>query len=98
VARPAIDRTPPDLERNREWVSGFETAARIDAAQSIWYGAMRVPFTSITGAAIAEGKEFRANLYRIEGPPGKRTLAAWRVTHSDSFHVPGAFGNLVLTL
>jgi len=94
----AIDRTPPDLERNREWASGFETAARIDPAQGIWYGAMRIPFAAITEATIEDGKEFRANFYRIEGPPGNRKLVAWRVTHSDSFHVPGAFGNLVLTL
>jgi len=94
----AIDRTPPDLERNREWASGFETAARIDSTQGIWYGAMRVPFVAITEATIAEGKEFRANLYRIEGPPGKRKLVAWQATHSDDFHIPGVFGNLVLTL
>jgi hypothetical protein len=94
----AIDRTPPDLEGNREWASGFETAARIDSKQGVWYGVMRVPFVAITEAAIAEGKKFRANLYRIEGPPGKRQLVAWQVPHSDNFHVPGAFGNLVLTL
>jgi hypothetical protein len=93
----AIDRTPPDLERNREWVSGFETTARIDSTRGIWYGAMRIPFLAITEATITEGKRFRANLYRLEGPPGKRQLIAWQATHSDNFHVPRAFGNLVLT-
>ena len=94
----AIDRTPPDLERNREWTSGFETAAQIDSSQGIWYGAMRVPFAAITETAVAEGKTFRANLYRMEGPPGRRKFVAWRETNSDNFHVPSAFGNLVLTL
>jgi hypothetical protein len=92
----AIDRNPPDLSRNRDWTSGFESSARIDAARSIWYGAMRIPFAAITPSPIAAGKKFRANLYRIEGPPEKRKLLCWQPTHSHTFHVPKAYGNLVL--
>ena len=93
----AIDRTPPDLDRNRGWASGFQVAARVDSTHGTWYGAMRIPFVAITDSAIAEGKKFRANLYRMEGPPEKRKLVAWQITDSDNFHVPEAFGNLVLT-
>jgi hypothetical protein len=93
----AIDRNPPDLERNRAWTSGFSTAAWIDASAGAWYGAMRIPFEAITQAPVAEGTKFRVNFYRMEGPPGRRRHVAWRETRSDSFHVPSAFGSLMLT-
>lgn len=92
----AIDRTPPDLERNRHWSSGFLTEARIDASGGTWNGAMRIPFASITTGPVVARKVFRANVYRMEGPPEARTFLAWKATGSESFHVPAAFGILEL--
>jgi hypothetical protein len=40
--------------------------------------------------------ELRLGLFRIEGPEPKRVYVAWRATGATTFHVPGAFGSLVL--
>jgi len=94
----AIDRNPPDPQRHSTWASGFGTGSSIDSARRVWHGVMRIPFAAITESAITAGKTFRANFYRMEGPPGVRKHIAWRATHSETFHVPSAFGTLVLTI
>lgn len=92
----AIDRTPPNLARNRHWASGFETDANIHWPTGTWHGAMCIPFTAISADHAAAGSAFRANLYRMEGPPEARKLLAWKGTGSENFHVPSAFGTLEL--
>ncbi|QOY90195.1 carbohydrate-binding family 9-like protein [Paludibaculum fermentans] len=94
----AIDRNPPEIERHRAWASGMKTRAHVDEERRLWLGAMRIPFASITDAAVGPGKTFRANLYRIEGAPEERRLVAWMATGSESFHVPAAFGTLELVV
>ncbi len=92
----AIESVPPDPRQCWQWASGFQTEARIDAGERVWSGCMRIPFASIANSPAAPQKTFRMNFYRIEGRPGYRKHIAWRPTHSDSFHVPKAFGSLVL--
>ncbi len=78
------------------WNSGFQVAARIDRAAKIWYGAMRIPFPAIAPSPPAPGMEFRMNLFRSEGPPGRWQSIAWQPPLSDTFHTPERFGLLRL--
>ncbi len=92
-----IDRKEPKAEGGWLWNSGFEAAAKIEESKKQWIGAMKIPISSITGKKIAKGFEFRANFYRISGPPPKRRFVAWRPTGpSGNHHIPEAFGILKL--
>lgn len=86
----------PDHTVGWQWNSGCEVAARIDASESVWYGAMRIPFSAIDSQAAAAGRIFRANLCRSQGPPGRRQLMAWKAPMKETFHVPEKFGYLEL--
>ena len=50
------------------WNSGFAVTTKIDAAQRTWYGAMRIPYSSIDTREASEGNVLRMNLYREQGP------------------------------
>jgi cellulose/xylan binding protein with CBM9 domain len=78
------------------WNSGFSVKARIDQAQKIWYGEMKIPMKSIDTRPPAPGLEMRINLYRCQGANPGRKYIAWQATHADSFHVPEAFGRMKL--
>ena len=41
-----IDLDAPRHEDGWVWNSGFEAAARVDAASKIWYGFMRIPYSA----------------------------------------------------
>jgi hypothetical protein len=80
------------------WNSAFQPAARIDRDAKIWYGGMKIPWTSIDlKRPLQAGLEFRVNFYRIEGPPPNRKFLAWQPTKSASYHTPEAFGSLILS-
>jgi hypothetical protein len=92
-----------DVDRDKaesvdwKWNSGFKLAVKNDRAHKIWYGAMAIPFKSIdTRPSEKAGNEFRANFYRIQGPPPNRVFIAWQPTGAVNYHVPQAFGRLVL--
>jgi hypothetical protein len=91
-----IDLTKPQHEDGWKWNSGFEVSTRIDRKASIWYAAIRIPFTAIDQRQPAEGIMFRINLLRAQGPPSRRKFISWQPTMSDSFHVPEHFGTLRL--
>ena len=42
------------------------------------------------------GNEMRINFYRFQGPPPNRVGLAWQPTGGPSYHVPEAFGRMVL--
>lgn len=86
----------PDHEVGWTWNSGFLVAARIDRKAKIWYGAMRIPFAALDQREPAVGNIFRANLFRSQGPPDRRTSVAWKAPMSDTFHTPERFGQLEL--
>lgn len=92
-----IDLAKPHHEDGWTWNSGFTVAARIDRAAKIWYGAMKIPFSALTGETPQAGQEFRINLFRSQGPPPHRIAIAWRPTMSNTFHTPERFGLLRLT-
>jgi hypothetical protein len=92
-----IDRKQQRPGGGWKWNSGYEVQARIDKEKKTWYGAMKIPIESINGGAAKEGAEYRANFYRIQGPPPDRVFIAWRPTGQSTYHVPEKFGILRLT-
>lgn len=91
-----IDRRTPLPEGGWLWNSGFTVAATHNPQSKVWIGAMKVPIVSITDTPVKEGFEFRANFYRLQGPPPKRAGIAWRPTNTRTYHTPEAFGRLRL--
>ncbi|QNI38533.1 carbohydrate-binding family 9-like protein [Edaphobacter sp. 4G125] len=88
-----------DHQGNRnavKWSSGFKVSARIDSAHKVWYGAMKIPFSSLTSHPPASGETLRINLFRCQGPMETRHYLSWQPTMSKSFHVPEHFGTLLL--
>ncbi len=100
-----IDRDHPLPEGGWRWNSGFTVKARIDEKKRVWFGEMKIPMASINGPdgqpfRPRAGAELRVNFYRLQGPPnaqGKRAGIAWQPTGQPSYHVPEAFGHMVLT-
>jgi hypothetical protein len=90
-----IDRDTPLPEGGWLWNSGFEKSARIDEANKIWYGLMKIPLRSIDNRTPENGLQMRINFYRCQGP-APRKLIAWQPTNTRTFHTPEAFGRLVL--
>lgn len=91
-----INLDQPLPEGGWKWNSGFEVSARIDETAHVWYGAMRIPYSSIDSRDAAVGNTLRINLFRCQGPPPARHFLAWQPPMSDSFHVPERFGLLKL--
>lgn len=86
----------PDHTVGWTWNSGFQVAARIDPKTKIWYAGMRIPFPALSTRPPVAGDNFRANLFRSQGPPDRRKSIAWKAPMSDTFHVPEKFGLLEL--
>lgn len=82
-------------DHNWKWNSGFETGARIDHENKIWYGAMRIPFAAIDPQPPQVGSKFRTNFFRSQGE--SQQPLAWQAPMAESFHVPERFGILELT-
>lgn len=91
-----IDRKSPLPEGGWKWNSGYEKQARIDAKNKVWYGVMKIPLQSIDSRTPVNGLQLRINFYRCQGPKPDRKFIAWLPTNSRTFHVPEAFGRLVL--
>jgi len=91
-----IDLDQPHHEDGWLWNSGFQSAARIDAAAHVWYCFMRIPYASIDTRPARAGNELRINFYRSQGPPDAHKAIAWRPTGKNTYHVPESFGLLKL--
>lgn len=94
----AIDYYGKHFEES--WDSGWDTDARIDEPQRVWYAAARIPLRAVSSDAIAPGTRWRMNLYRIDGigPDPVRHFLCWQPTcvkDRDPNHVPEHFGTLV---
>ncbi len=95
-----LDLKTHNTKGNRDWRSGWNTAARIDDKAHVWYAAARIPLKSVTAEAVKPGTRWRANLYRIagQGPDSQRQFLCWQPTCApglDPNHVPENFGTLV---
>ncbi len=91
-----IDRDHPKAEGGWRWNSGYKVKARIDDKAKVWYGEMQISMESIDTRAPKAGNEMRINFYRLQGPPPNRVGTAWQPTNNRSYHVPEAFGRLIL--
>lgn len=91
-----INLDNPHHEDGWKWNSGIQVKARIDRQHKIWYGAMKIPFRAIDPQAPHAGTVLRANLFRMQGPPGDQKSLTWQPTMSKTFHTPEHFGRLVL--
>jgi Carbohydrate family 9 binding domain-like len=94
-----LDLKTHNTKGNRDWRSGWNTAARIDDTGRIWYAAARIPLKSVTSQVVEAGTKWRANLYRIagQGPDSQRQFLCWQPTCApglDPNHVPENFGTL----
>lgn len=94
----AIDLDRKETDRN--WRSGWKTAARIDEKERVWYAVAIIPLRSVSKAKVTPGTRWRMNLYRIDGlgPDSQRRFLCWQPTcvkDRDSNHVPEHFGTLV---
>ena len=91
-----------DLDRksfDHTWRSGWETKARIDQKDKVWYAAARIPLTAISEKPVTAGTKWRINFYRIDGPGGNDTrhFMCWQQTCSRQHgnHTPESFGTLL---
>lgn len=78
------------------WNSNFTFKSRVDKEAKIWYCEMRIPWASLDPGKPAVGREYRLNLYRIEGGPKPRKYMAWSAVNAESYHTPERFGTLRL--
>jgi hypothetical protein len=78
------------------WNSGFAAKGRLDEAKKVWHGEMQIPWKTIDTRPVKAGNELRLNLYRWQGPKGKRVGIAWQPTGAPNYHVPESFGRIVL--
>jgi hypothetical protein len=91
-----IDRKQPLPEGGWLWNSNFTVAASIDKDKKVWYGAMKIPMSSIGASPVKAGAEFRMNLYRLAGKAPSRQSIMWTPVMVRSHHTPEKFGKLVL--
>ena len=91
-----IDRDRAVPEEGWVWESGCLAAARIDEAAKVWYGFLRLPWTALDTRPAAVGNRLRANFFRCQGADPDRKYIAWQAPGKPSFHVPEAFGTLLL--
>lgn len=91
-----VNLDDPPHERGWVWESHCKVAARIDAAAKIWYGFLRIPWSSLDERPPGAGKELRANFFRCQGADPQRKYIAWQAPGRPSFHTPEAFGTLRL--
>jgi hypothetical protein len=91
-----IDLHKPHHEEGWTWNSGFQVSARIDRANHVWYGAMKIPYSAIDTRPAAAGNSLRVNLFRSQGPGPNRHEVTWQPPMADTFHVPERLGLLEL--
>jgi len=91
-----IDLHKPGNGEGWRWNSGFSVSARIDKVSQVWYGAMKIPYSSIDTRVAAAGNTLRINLFRSQGPASAQHQIAWQAPMSETFHVPERFGLLKL--
>jgi hypothetical protein len=87
-----IDLHKPHHEDGWMWNSGFESAARIDQAEHMWYAAMRIPFSAIDHQVPVAGHTLRINFFFSHGIPAHHHELAWQPPMKETFHVPERFG------
>jgi hypothetical protein len=91
-----VNLDTPHHEDGWVWNSGFKVAARISRKTHMWYGFMQIPYSAIDSRPAAINNTLRANFFLSEGAGSYHEGLAWQPTHQQTFHVPEAFGTVVL--
>ena len=74
--------------------SKMVVAASQNQQKNMWCGFLRVPCGAVFSGQAEAGQRLRINFFRSQGT--KPTEITWRPGYSESFHVPAAFGELLL--
>jgi hypothetical protein len=90
-----ITLTPSGRETDWDFASGFTTAAKLEQDQL--FVRMRIPWSEAIPKPRA-GDRWGVNVFRCVGPEAPDRYLAWRPTRTPepAFHVPEAFGTLLL--
>ena len=91
-----VDRDRKGLEVDWRWDSGFRFKSVMQPERKVWIGEMQIPWKAIDSRPAVAGREYRGNIYRIEGKDPKRKFLAWRPVMSPSYHTPEKFGKIRL--
>ena len=95
----AHDRTlEGDAGSDWQWLSGWETVARIEESRGVWVAEFRVGFEALGVGRPTAGMRLRANLFRCSHTGERQKYLAWQATGTAvaQFHVPEKFGVLRL--
>ncbi len=92
----SIDRETTPAKTDASWSSGIVTATKTDATAHTSVIESRIGSKDLSVALVA-GAKVPLGLFRMEGK-GKRSYLAWSPTRTKKpdFHVPEAFGTLVI--
>lgn len=92
----SIDRTATPVKSDVAWSSGVVSATTRDATARESVIEAKIPSSEITRSLVG-GAKLPLGLYRMEGKT-KRAYLAWSPprTGKPDFHVPSAFGTLVI--
>jgi hypothetical protein len=74
--------------------SKIAVAASQSQQKQMWNGFLRVPCAAVFSGQAEAGQRLRINFFRSQG--ANPTEITWRPGYSKSFHVPTAFGELLL--
>ena len=88
-----LDNKPPG--HNGDPHSGMKSRVRVDEKERIWIAEVALPM-KILAPDFDPHKDWRLNLFRVEGQSEPRFYSSWQPTNTPkaNFHVPEAFGNL----
>jgi alpha-galactosidase len=78
--------------------SGLRRRVNVDEHNKQWHAVLALPMKSLV-ADFQMRAVWRVNFFRVEGASEPRFYSAWRPTNTPepNFHVPEAFGALVVT-
>lgn len=93
----------PRVDHDFSWRSKMKSRVRIDRRACVWTAEVALPWEPMLSAARIRRPPqtddlWRINFYRIAGKPPERRYYSWQPTFSlePDFHVPSAFGMLML--
>jgi hypothetical protein len=90
----AIQSLPAGGISGKPLDSRFISSARLEENTSRWYGFLCVPSGRIVSGELRSGDHLSINFFRSQG--NEPVELCWRPTRDASFHVPSAFGALIL--
>ncbi|HEY3128396.1 MAG TPA: carbohydrate-binding family 9-like protein [Acidobacteriota bacterium] len=85
------------------WRSGLKVQSEIDSQRKLWTAGLTIPTKPMMDALRLRsepksGDIWKTNLFRVSGNEPSREYLTWQPTFTTQpdFHVPEAFGNLIL--